>query len=59
MLIKTGADIAYPEVTPKGVYINRRRFLAGMPVTFLGGWTRLAGTPLATTKSAFSAFSDI
>jgi sulfoxide reductase catalytic subunit YedY len=54
MLIKNAADIAYSEVTPKDVYINRRRFLAGMPAAFLGARALLAGTPLATTKSAFS-----
>ena len=54
MLIKTAADIAYSEVTPKDVYINRRRFLAGMPAAFLGSRALWAGTPLATTKSAFS-----
>ena len=54
MLIKTAVDIAYSEVTPKDVYINRRRFLAGMPAAFLGARALLAGTPLTTTKSAFS-----
>ena len=54
MLIKNAADIAYSEITPKDVYINRRRFLAGMPAAFLGARALLAGTPLATTKSPFS-----
>ena len=54
MLIKNAAGIAYSEVTPKDVYINRRRFLAGMPAAFVGARALLAGTPLATTKSAFS-----
>ena len=54
MLIKTAVDVAYSEVTPKDVYINRRRFLARMPAAFLGSRALLAGTPLTTTKSAFS-----
>ena len=54
MLIKTAVDIAYSEVTPKDVYINRRRFLAGLPAAFLGARALVAGTPLTTTKSAFS-----
>ena len=54
MLIKTAAEIADSEVTPKDVYINRRKFLAGMPPAFLGARALLAGTPLTTAKSAFS-----
>jgi len=45
MLIKRPADIRPSEITPKDVYLNRRRFLAGLP---------LAGTPLLT-GSAFAA----
>ena len=30
MLIKKAADIAYSEVTPQSLYLNRRKFLAGM-----------------------------
>ena len=54
MLIKTAVDIRYSEITPKDIYINRRRFLAGVPAAFLGARARLAGTTLPNTKSAFS-----
>ena len=36
MLIKKAADIPYSEVTPKALYLNRRKFLAGIPAAFLG-----------------------
>ncbi|MGB7719422.1 MAG: protein-methionine-sulfoxide reductase catalytic subunit MsrP [Bryobacteraceae bacterium] len=36
MLIQIPADIRYSEVTPKSVYLNRRKFLAGVPAAFLG-----------------------
>jgi sulfoxide reductase catalytic subunit YedY len=35
MLIKKSADIRYSEITPKTVYLNRRKFLAGAPAAFL------------------------
>ena len=35
MLIKKSADILYSEVTPRSLYINRRKFLAGVPAAFL------------------------
>jgi len=46
MLVKRGADIRYSEVTPKSAYINRRRFLAAVP---------LAGAALFTTRAAAAA----
>jgi sulfoxide reductase catalytic subunit YedY len=53
MLIKKPADIRYSEVTPKGVYLNRRQLLAALPAAFLGAGEllspsgrALAGTPL-------------
>lgn len=36
MLISKPADLRYSEITPKSVYLNRRRFLAGVPAAFLG-----------------------
>jgi sulfoxide reductase catalytic subunit YedY len=36
MLIKKPADVRYSEVTPKSIYLNRRKFLAGVPAAFLG-----------------------
>jgi len=36
MLISKPADFRYSEVTPKELYLNRRRFLAGIPAALLG-----------------------
>jgi len=47
MLIKTALDIRSSEITPKQLYLNRRRFLAGLPVA---GAALLAGRALAGTK---------
>ena len=62
MLIKKPADIRYSEVTPKALYFNRRKFLAGVPAAFLGAREllspsarALAGTKLPNlAKSPFS-----
>jgi sulfoxide reductase catalytic subunit YedY len=56
MLIKEPADIRYSEITPKSVYLNRRKFLAGVPAAFLGSRKRLkAGEKLPNlAKSPFS-----
>jgi len=36
MLIKKPDDIRYSEITPKELYFDRRKFLAGLPAAFLG-----------------------
>jgi sulfoxide reductase catalytic subunit YedY len=62
MLIEKAADIRYSEVTPKALYFNRRKFLAGVPAAFLGAREllspsarALAGNKLpALAKSPFS-----
>src|SRR5262249_20328061 len=62
MLIKRAADLRYSDVTPKKIYFNRRKFLAGFPVAFVGARELLspsaaaiAGTPLQNVrKSPFS-----
>jgi len=46
MLVKRGADIRYSEVTPQNAYVNRRRFLAGIP---------LAGATLFATRAKAAA----
>jgi len=54
MLIKKSADLRYSEVTPKALYFNRRKFLAGIPAAFLAS-RALAGTKLPDlAKSPFS-----
>jgi len=42
MLIKTVHDLAWSEVTPKSLYLNRRKFLAG---TAVAAGTALVGLP--------------
>jgi len=62
MLIKRAADLRYSDVTPKNIYFNRRKFLAGFPAAFVGARELLsptaaaiAGTPLQNLrKSPFS-----
>src|SRR4051794_25980708 len=62
MLIKRPADIRPSEITPKDVYFNRRRFLAGLP---LAGTALLTGSALpaskleVTAKSPFSTTEKI
>jgi sulfoxide reductase catalytic subunit YedY len=46
MLVKTAPDIRYSEVTPKSAYLNRRRFLATVP---------LAGAAILTTRASAAA----
>jgi methionine sulfoxide reductase catalytic subunit len=65
MLIQKPADFKYSEITPKPVYLNRRRFLAGLPAAYLAGrellspsahsmaatnLPNLAKSPLSTTE---------
>jgi len=52
MLIKKPADIRYSEVTPRSVYMDRRKFLAAVPAAFLAGRELLSPTAraLAGTK---------
>jgi methionine sulfoxide reductase catalytic subunit len=46
MLVKKSADIRYSKVTPKHAYLNRRRFLATVP---------LAGAALFATRASAAA----
>ena len=51
MLIKKPADLRYSEVTPKSVYLNRRKFLASVPAAVLAGRELLSPSRgLAGTK---------
>ena len=45
MLIKKPSDIPYSEVTPKSLYINRRKFITGAAVA--AGAAALLGRPIA------------
>ena len=44
MLIKRSEDLKYSDITPRDIYVNRRKFLYGMG---LAGGLALAGTTLA------------
>ena len=52
MLIKKSADFRYSEITPKSVYLNRRKFLAGAPAALLAGRELLSpsGRAIGATK---------
>jgi len=56
MLVKRGADIRYSEVTPKTAYLNRRRFLAAVPLAgaALFATRASAAVKLAAIKGPFS-----
>ncbi len=62
MLIRKSMEIPYSEVTPRSLYVNRRSFIAHLPVALLGmrellfpAATVQAGTPLGNlSKSPFS-----
>ena len=66
MLIKKAADFRYSEITPKSVYLNRRKFLAAAPAAFLAAREALSPRPRrppATlpnlTKSPFSTTEPV
>ena len=56
MLIRKSPDIPSSEITPKHVYLNRRRFLAGLPLagSALLGAGSLDAAKLDAAKSPFS-----
>jgi methionine sulfoxide reductase catalytic subunit len=66
MLIKQAPDLRHSDVTPKSLYFNRRRFLAGVPAAFVGGAELLspsrrafaATTKLTTVKSSLSTTGE-
>ena len=68
MLTQKPADIPYSEVTPKSVYLNRRKFLAGVPAAFLGARAaraqagaklpNLAKSPFSTTEKP-NTYADV
>ena len=69
MLIRRSPDLTYAEVTPKSVYLNRRKFLrdAGLAAIAAKGLLRwaspsahvYAATQLSTTKSPFSTTEKV
>ena len=74
MLIRKPSDFRYSEVTPKSLYFNRRKFLAGVPAAVLAGsellspskralasTTKLqaAKSPLSTTGEKITPSDDV
>ena len=53
MLIRKSADIRNSEITPKSVYLNRRKFLAGVPAAFLAGRELLSPSRRALAGTKF------
>jgi sulfoxide reductase catalytic subunit YedY len=66
-MIRKPGDIAYSDVTPKSVYLNRRKFLAGIPAAFIGLKAAEAGvklpnvakSPLSTTGEKITPSNDV
>src|SRR5579872_4103679 len=66
MLIKKPGDIRYSEITPKPLYLDRRKFLAAIPAALIGGRALRAGTklpnvgksPLSTTETP-NSYQDV
>src|SRR5579863_9560803 len=54
MLIQKPGDIRNSEITPKSVYLDRRKFLAAIPAAFLSARHALAGPLKVASKSPFS-----
>jgi sulfoxide reductase catalytic subunit YedY len=75
MLINKPADLRYSEVTPKELYFNRRKFLAGVPAAVLGAGELLFSahadaetparlpnvikSPLSTTGEKQTPYKDV
>jgi methionine sulfoxide reductase catalytic subunit len=60
MPIRKPADIPYSEITPKDIYLNRRKFLAAVPAAFLSARALRAGTKLPNvTKSKYTVDEKI
>ena len=54
MLIKKPQDISSSEITPKSLYLNRRKFLAGVGLAGAAAVTGLGIKNLASPSSAFA-----
>ena len=61
MLIRKPDDIRYSEITPKDIYLNRRKFLAAIPAAFLSARALRAENklPNVTRNAKFSVDEKI
>jgi len=57
MLIKKAPDFRYSEITPKSVYLNRRKFLAAAPAAFLAAREVVSPTGRAAAANSLGALS--
>ena len=57
MLIKKPADLRYSDITPRSVYLNRRKFLAGLPAALVAG--REALSPSGRARAASGRFPNL
>jgi sulfoxide reductase catalytic subunit YedY len=51
MLIKKSADIPSTEITPKSLYLNRRKFLVGAALAAAGAGLRELASPVTTAQA--------
>src|ERR1035438_2653431 len=61
MVIRKSPDLRYSQVTPRTIYLNRRRFLAAGSVALgalRGMAAAAAGSKLTATKSPFSTSEE-
>lgn len=54
MLIRKASDLRYSDITPKSVFLDRRSFLAGLPLAFAAGRELMAAPKLSVLKSPLS-----
>jgi sulfoxide reductase catalytic subunit YedY len=53
MLVKSSAGLRYSEITPRRVYLDRRRFLSSLPAAFLAGRELLSPSARARAAAKF------
>ena len=66
MLVRKASDLGYSDITPKSIYLNRRKFLAGIPAAFFASRAlaetklpNLVKSPLSTTGEKVSSYEDV
>ena len=54
MLVKTSVGLRYSEITPKQLYLERRKFLASLPAALLAGRELLSPSGRARAAGKFA-----
>jgi methionine sulfoxide reductase catalytic subunit len=57
MLIQKAPDFRYSEITPKSIYLNRRRFLAAAPAAFLAAREALSPSRRAVAANSLGSLA--